>query len=172
MKIKTLLVLSFVLFISSNYFAQSISLGPQLGFVKSIDADQTSLMPGLAARLSLMGFGIEGGIYYKSEAFQNGAVKTKSYPINITLLWKVLPIINAEAGFGWYNTKIENSNILSAIRNETKNNAGYHVGAGLELPLGGITVTGDIRYVFLNIASAVSFKSNFTVVMIGALFTL
>jgi hypothetical protein len=172
MKIKTLLVLSFVLFISSNYFAQSISFGPQLGFVKSTDADQTSLMPGLAARLSLMGFGIEGAVYYKSEDFQNSAVKTTSYPINITLLWKVLPLINAEAGFGWYNTKIDYSNNTFSIKSETKNNTGYHIGAGAELPLGGITLTADIRYVFLNIASVASFKSNFTVVMIGALFTL
>jgi len=172
MKTKTLLLLSFILCISSNYFAQSISLGPQLGFVKSTDADQTSLMPGLAARLSLLGFGVEGSIYYKTEDLRNGSVKTKSYPINITLLWKVLPLIHAEGGIGWYNTKIDDSNILDAVRSETKNGTGYHIGAGVELPLGGISLTADIRYVFLDIASSTSFKSNFTVILIGAQFTL
>jgi opacity protein-like surface antigen len=171
MKIKTLLLLSFVLCTATNYFAQSISLGPQLGFIKSTDADQTSLMPGLAARLSLLGFGIEGSVYYKYENFENGSVKTKSYPINITLLWKVLPLFHAEGGIGWYNTKID-ANILDVVHSETKSNAGYHIGAGMELPLSGVTLTADIRYVFLNIGSAESFKSNFTAVMIGVLFTL
>jgi len=172
MKIKTLLVVSFLFCISTDYLAQSISLGPQLGFVKSTDADQTSLMPGLAARLNLLGFGIEGSIYYKSEDLYNGSIKTKSYPINITLLWNILPLFHAEGGIGWYNTKIDYSNILETLKSETKNNVGYHLGAGVALPLGGITLTADIRYVFLDISSASSFKSNFSVVMIGALFTL
>jgi opacity protein-like surface antigen len=172
MKIKTLLVLSFMLCISSDFFAQSISLGPQLGFAKSTDADQTSLMPGVAARLSLLSFGIEGAIYYKSENFENSAVKTTSYPVNITLLWKILPLIHAEGGIGWYSTKIDDSNPIDKVRNETKNNAGYHLGAGLELPLSGIVLTADIRYVFLNIGSVANVKSDFTVVFIGALFTL
>jgi len=172
MKTKTLLSLIFFLFISSEFFAQSISIGPQLGFVKSTDADQTSLMPGLAARLSFLGFGIEGSLYYKSEDFRNGSIKTKSYPVNVTLFWKFLPFFHAEGGLGWYSTKIDDSNILDAVKNETKSNAGYHVGAGIEVPLGGVILTGDIRYVFLDITSSSSFKSNFSVVMIGALFTL
>jgi hypothetical protein len=172
MKIKTLLVLSFMLCMSSDFFAQSISLGPQLGFVRSTDADKTTLMPGVAARLSILSFGIEGAIYYKSENFENGAVKTTSYPVNITLLWKILPLIHAEGGIGWYNTKIDDSNILDGIRSETKSNTGYHIGAGFELPLGGIILSADVRYVFLNIGSVANFKSDFTVVFIGALFTL
>jgi opacity protein-like surface antigen len=172
MKLKTLLIFSFIFCISSEYFAQSISIGPQLGFIKSTDADQTTLMPGLAARLELMGFGIEGALYYKSEDFRNGSIKTKSYPINITVLWKLLPLIHAEGGVGWYNTQIDYSNIITSIRNETKNDMGYHLGAGIELPLGNIVLTGDIRYVFLNIGSATGFKSDFTAVMIGLQFTL
>jgi len=172
MKSKTLLIFSFIFCISSEYFAQSISIGPQLGFIKSTDADQTTLMPGLAARLELMGFGIEGALYYKSEDFRNGSIKTKSYPINITVLWKLLPLIHAEGGVGWYNTQIDYSNIITSIRNETKSDMGYHIGAGIELPLGNIVLTGDIRYVFLDIGSATSFKSDFTAVMIGLQFTL
>jgi len=144
----------------------------QLGFARSTDADKTSLMPGAAARLSLLSFGIEGAIYYKSENFENGAVKTTSYPVNITLLWKILPLLHAEGGIGWYSTKIDDSNILDAVRSETKSNTGYHLGAGIELPLSGILLTADVRYVFLNIGSVANFKSDFTVVFIGALFTL
>lgn len=171
MKIKTLLIVSFVLCISSGIFAQSISIGPQLGFVKSTDADNASLMPGVAVRLNLLSFGLEGAIYYKSEDFQSGSVNTKGYPINITLLWKFMPLLHAEGGIGWYNTKIDGSlnNVKSEINN---NNAGYHLGAGIDLPLSGVILTVDIRYVFLDISSQYNFKSNFSVVMIGLSFPL
>jgi len=50
---KNIISNEFVLIISSNYFAQSISFGPQLGFAKSTDADQTSLCPELQHDLVL-----------------------------------------------------------------------------------------------------------------------
>jgi hypothetical protein len=158
-----------LILISSALSAQTFAIGPQVGFVKSIDADNTTLMPGLAVRLNLLGFGIEGSMYYKSEEFQNGAVKTKSYPINLTAMFHLLPIIHGEVGVGWYNTQIDFSNPISSIKNETKNNAGYHLGVGTQIPLGNIYLTGDLRYVFLDISSVASFKSNFYVVMVGAM---
>ena len=158
-----------LIFISSTLNAQTFSFGPQLGFVKSIDADNTSLMPGMAVRLNLLGFGIEGSMYYKSEEFQNGNIKTKSYPINLTAMFHLLPIIHGEVGLGWYNTQIDFSNPINSIKNETKNNAGYHLGIGTQIPVGNIYLTGDLRYVFLNISSIASFKSDFYVVMVGAM---
>ena len=153
--------------------AQGIAVGPQVGFIKSADADKTTIMPGVALRIKLLGFGVEGSIYYKSEEFQNGMIKTKSYPINLTAMLSVLPIVHAEAGIGWYNTQIDFSNLSSSynsIKNETKTKAGYHFGVGAELPMGNLLLTGDIRYVFLDLSTAVSFKSNFYVIMVGAMF--
>jgi hypothetical protein len=155
--------------ISSALYAQTFSIGPQLGFVKSVDADNTTLMPGLAVRLNLLGFGLEGSMYYKSEEFQNGGVKTKSYPINLTAMIHLLPLFHGEVGIGWYNTQIDFSNAINSIKNETKNKAGYHLGIGAQLPAGNILITGDLRYVFLDLSSVASVKSDFYVVMIGAM---
>jgi hypothetical protein len=160
------------LLVSTSLNAQSLAIGPQVGLVKSNDADNTSIMPGLALRLNLLGFGLEGSIYYKSEEFQNGLIKTKSYPINLTAFINVLPIAHAEAGIGWYNTKIDFSHPINSISNETKSKPGFHIGAGAQIPAGNILLTGDIRYVFLDLSSAVSFKSNFYVIMIGAMFSI
>jgi len=129
-------------------------------------------MPGLALRLSMIGVSVEGSIYYKSEEFQNGLVKTKTYPINLTAFVNILPIVHAEAGIGWYNTKIDFDHPISSISSETKSKPGYHVGAGVQIPTGSLLLTGDIRYVFLDLGSAVSMKTNFTVIMIGAMFSM
>lgn len=162
-------ILIFLVLVSSLTHAQTFAVGPQLGFVKSIDADNTSLMPGLAIRLNLLGFGLEGSMYYKSEEFENGNIKTKSYPINLTAMFKILPLFHGEAGVGWYNTKIDFSNPINSIKEETKNNAGYHLGIGAQLPAGNIILTGDLRYVFLDLSSVSSFKSDFYVIMVGAM---
>lgn len=172
---KKLFIILFVFVVTTSLKAQSIAIGPQVGFIKSTDADKASIMPGLALRINLLGLGVEGSIYYKSEEFQNGAIKTKSYPINLTAMLSVLPIVHAEAGIGWYNTQIDFTHLNStynSISDETKTKPGYHLGAGVELPLGNLLLTGDIRYVFLDLSTAVSFKSNFSVIMVGAMFKL
>lgn len=38
----------------------------------------------------------------------------------------------------------------SFLGGETKSDFGWHFGSGLEIPLGGATLVGDLRYVFLN----------------------
>ncbi len=164
------LVLSTAL--SSILTAQSVAFGPQLGFIKSSDADNAVTMPGAALRVNLMGLSVEGSIYYKSEEYRNGAIKAKTYPIMLTGFLNVLPLVHGEVGVGWYNTKINYSGSLSSLKAETSSAMGYHVGAGAELPLGSLILAGDIRYVFLSLSSATSFKSNFYIMMVSALFKL
>jgi opacity protein-like surface antigen len=172
MKESRLLTFLVILVVSSTIMAQSLAFGPQLGFVKSNDAEKASMMPGLALRLNLIGISVEGSMYYKSEDFQTsqGKVTIKTYPINLTAFINVLPIVHAEAGIGWYNSKIDFDHPIQSISSETKSKPGYHVGAGVQIPVGNILLTGDVRYVFLDLASAVSMKTNFTVIMVGAMF--
>ena len=171
---KTRILPVFVMFVMTSCFlsAQSIAIGPQVGIIKSVDADNSSIMPGVAVRLDLLAFGLEGSIYYKTEEFNNGLAKTKSYPINLTALISILPIIHGEAGVGWYNTQIDFSHPVNSISTETKNKPGYHIGAGITIPAGNMLLTGDIRYVFLDLSSAVTFNSDFYVIMIGVMFKL
>ena len=173
---KRFFIQSFILIAAvASINAQSLSVGPQFGFIKSTDADDAIVMPGAALRLNLVGFSVEGSVYYKSEEYNNGLIKAKSYPIMLTAMINILPILHAEGGIGWYNTKIEYSGNLSTLKTEKASDVGYHLGAGVELPAGNILLTGDIRYVFLNVelnnfANVSELKSNFYVIMVGVMF--
>lgn len=177
---KVLFVFAILIVSISLLKAQSVAVGPQLGFSKTKDADKTAIMPAAAIRLDLIGLGVEGSIGYKSEKFDDGNVKTTSYPVLLTGMLNVFPFIHAEAGIGWYNTKIEYSALLKlqGAKDETTQEIGYHLGAGAEIPLGNVILTGDFRYVFLNtdfskVSSSIeSLKSDYYTLSIGLLFKL
>lgn len=178
MKTRNILILLTVL-IASTLSAQSISIGPQLGFAKSSDADKATVLPAIAARLNLIGLSVEGSIGYKSDEYSDGQIKTKSYPVLLTGMLGIFPMIHAEAGIGWYNTKIDYSSELNTlgVNDETKQEVGYHIGAGAEIPLGNVVLTGDLRYVFLNVdfnntSKLASAKSNYYTINVGLLFKL
>lgn len=170
MKTKKILPI-LILFFAGVISAQTLMIGPQVGFSKSGDADKASVMPAVAARLSLLNLEAELSIGYKSEEFGDGLVKTKSYPVLFTGMFKIFPVFRAEAGIGWYNTKIEYDKSLM-IGDETVQKIGYHVGAGAEIPLGNIVLTGDFRYVFLDVALNNDWKSDYYTMNVGLLFKL
>lgn len=173
-------ILFLLLIFSISVFAQSFSFGPQIGFLKTTDADNSKLSPSLAARLSLLNLTVESSIGYKEEEFEDGAIKTKSYPVNLTGMIGILPIINLEAGIGWHNTTIEYFKSLSSLSSITKSKPAYHLGVGAELPLGNLIFTGDIRYVFidldlnhdLTLFNIPNIKSNYYVLLVGVMFKL
>lgn len=171
--------LTLIIFLLStlNFYGQSLSIGPQVGFIKTSDADNSKLMPSVAARLNLLNLTFEGSVGYKTDEFENGSIKTTSYPILLTAMLGVLPLIHVEAGMGWYKTKLEFSNLFSNTPSETQSKTGYHVGAGAEIPLGNLVLTGDVRYVFLdldfnNISSIAKLKSDYYVLLVGLIFKL
>lgn len=173
------LFLMLLLFLS-NIYSQTLLIGPQVGISKAKDSDKSTLTPNFAVRLNLLGIGVEGSIGYKEEEFEDGLIKTKSYPINLTGIIDILPIINLEAGIGWYNISIEYFKSLSSLSSITKSKPAYHIGAGTELSLGDIVLTGDIRYVFLDLDlnhdltlyNIPNIKSNYYVLLVGLMFKL
>ncbi len=175
---KATLVLSLIFSIS--VLAQSFSIGPQIGIIKTSDADNSKISPSIAGRLSILNLTLEGSIGYKEDEFEEGAIKTKSYPIQLTGIIGILPIVNLEAGIGWYNTKIEYFKSLSSLSSITNTKPGYHAGIGTEIPFGNLILTGDIRYVFLdldlnqgiNLTNISKIKSNYYVLVVGLMFKL
>ncbi len=167
-------------FMKSPVAAQGFGIGPQLGIQKAKDADKSKLMYGAAARLKLTpALGVEGSINYRQESYADGNVKVKTWPVMVTGLFYPLPIVYGAVGFGWYNTTIDYSDELNTVvKDETSQNVGWHFGGGAEIPLGpGATLTGDIRYVFLNydfkeVPGTGDTNSNFYVITIGLLFGL
>lgn len=183
---RTYLVLFCATLLSGTIFSQSLSFGPQFGFVKTKDAEKSVMMPGGAIRLNLGGLGVEGAMYYKKDDYNytvgttTSTITTKTYPIMLTALLKVLPIIHAEVGIGWYNTKIDYSKLSTAwtsIKEETKNKFAYHIGAGAEIPVGSFIITGDVRYVFYELkldqlTQPKNLKSDFYAIMVGVMLKL
>lgn len=183
---KAFLVLFCLALLSEAAFSQSLSFGPQLGFFKSKDQTSPSTMPGGAIRLYLGGIGIEGSIYYKKDEYKysymgsSSTITTETYPINLTALFRVISILHAEAGIGWYNTKIDYSKLSTAwasIKEETKGEFAYHLGGGAELPFGSFILTGDVRYVFYKLdmselSNPETLKSDFYVIMVGVMLKL
>jgi len=131
-----------------------VGIGPQVGYYKSSDADEGSYLFSGALRLKPIPFlGAEGSINYRKESYYDDAVDVKSWPVMVTGLVYPIPFVYGLAGAGWYNTTFEYNNDLFPDLNgkETTTEMGWHVGAGLEIPLGtGARLAGDVRYVFLD----------------------
>lgn len=159
-----------------------IGIGPQLGWQKSSSADKGSLMYGAALRIKVSkAVGLEGSINYRSEDYANGALNIKTWPIMITGLIYPVQYFYGAIGIGWYNTTFNYGNqpFVQALKNNTQQNFGWHLGAGAEVPVSEtVNITGDIRYVFLNYdfgqlaqaANSGDLISNFFVITLGASF--
>lgn len=159
--------------------AQGVSIGPQLGYQKSRDADDGKIMGGGAVRLRLTpALGVEGSIGYREEDYANGAIHVRNWPVMATGLIYPLPALYGAVGMGWYNSSIDVDHTRMPLANgDTKQAVGWHFGGGLELPTGGgSSLTADIRYVFLNYdftaVPGKSVDSDFYVVTVGFLFGL
>lgn len=132
-----------------------IKFGPRVGHYKVKDADEGKFLFGAGARLKLAGIGVEGSIEYRSEKYDDGALSVRSWPVMVSGLVYPLPIVYGLAGVGWHNSTFDYNQSLPGfglLKDETKQQMGYHIGAGVEIPLigTGTTLTGDIRYVFLD----------------------
>jgi opacity protein-like surface antigen len=159
--------------------AQSLKIGPQVGYQKAKDADDGKLMGGAALRLKLTSaLGVEGAINYRQEKFNNGTLTVRSWPVMVTGLVYPLPIVYGAVGTGWYNTKFDFEPAGGAAGiEERKQDVGWHFGGGVELPLGnGMKLGGDIRYVFLNYdfdkVPGVQVDRDFYVATVGFMFGL
>jgi opacity protein-like surface antigen len=177
---KTLLLMGLITLMVAQVNAQSISLGPQVGYYRVRDADKGNFMGGVACRLKLIPvLGVEASINYRQEKYANDALTVRSWPVMVTGLIYPLPFVYGAMGAGWYNTTIDYDQCkLPLFKDETTQKVGWHFGGGVELPVGSnFKLTGDIRYVFLNydfkeIPGSGDLKSNFYVITVGFLFGL
>jgi opacity protein-like surface antigen len=177
---KTLLIMGLMTLVVTQVSAQSISLGPQVGYYKAQDADEGKFMGGVACRLKLTPvLGAEASINYRQETYADDALAVRSWPVMVTGLIYPLPMVDGAIGAGWYNTTFDyDQDKLPLLKDETTQAFGWHFGGGVELPVGSnFKLTADIRYVFLNydfkeIPGSEDLNSNFTVVTVGFLFGL
>ncbi|MBN1998680.1 porin family protein [candidate division KSB1 bacterium] len=176
---KILLILGLITMLIAPVNAQSVGLGPQVGYYKAQDTDG-NFMGGVAWRFKFTPmFGLKASINYRQEKYANQDMTVRSWPIMVTGLIYPLPIAYGAIGAGWYNTTFDyNQEKYSFLKDETKQEFGWHFGGGVELPVGtNFKLAGDIRYVFLDynfeeIPGSSDVKSNFFVIMAGLLYNL
>ena len=179
---KTLLIMGLIALLVAPVIAQSVSLGPQVGYYKAKDADEGNFMGGAAWRFRFTPMlGLEASINYRQEKYADDALTVRSWPIMVTGLIYPVPLAYGAIGAGWYNTTFDydQDNIqYQAIKDETTQEFGWHFGGGAELPVSEkLKLTGDIRYVFLNydfeeIPGSGDPNSNFYVITVGLLYAL
>lgn len=130
--------------------APSVLFGPQAGISKSPDADANVIF-GAALRLRLLPMlGIEGSINYRQEELAGDALTVRTWPVQVTGMLYLLPVLYGSMGAGWYMTTLDFSPDFNSL-DDTQSEFGWHFGGGLELPLGSVAkLTADLRYVFLN----------------------
>ncbi len=176
---RKLVAIFFIIIMTYEVKAQTIAIGPQLGYHKSEDAEG-AVMLGAAGRFYLArSLALEASINYRTEEYDGGALKTTMYPVMVSGMLYFFPLLYGTVGAGWYNTKIdyaEEFNLLG-LKDETKSEFGYHIGIGAELGLGNLILTGDVRYVFLDLKldrlpGIKEFKNNFYIITAGVLFEL
>jgi len=180
-KVFTMAGLIMLCVIPSSTTAQKIRVGPQIGLQKARDADTGNLLGGAALRLKLLpSLGVEGSIMYRQEQYFDGEATVRTWPVMATGMLYVFPFIYGAAGLGFYHTTIDYPSDLNAlgIRDNTKEKVGWHFGGGTEIPLPtGAVLTGDIRYVFLNLnlqdlPNREHINSDFYMITAGFLFNL
>ncbi|MCG3120769.1 MAG: hypothetical protein ALAOOOJD_03609 [bacterium] len=179
---KVAFVLMLSIGMASQAGAQSLRLGPHVGYQKAKDADAGKLMGGATLRLKLTSaLGVEGSINYRQEKYSDGVLTVRSWPVMASALIYPLPIIHGTVGAGWYNTTLDYDQSrlgLAAPKDETKQEFGWHFGGGAELPIGGKSkLAADIRYVFLNydfktLPGSRELKNDFYVATVGLLWGL
>ena len=170
-----------IFFIASVCYAQEIrnptAIGPQAGWHKAADADDGNFMFGGALKMKLTNaLGFEGSINYREEDYRNGAITVSQWPVLLSGLFYVTPVVYGLAGVGWYNTKVEFDNELVQHARKTSQEFGWHFGAGVDIPLSqAVFLTTDFRYTFIDyefqeVPGTSEINSDFFIVKAGLMF--
>lgn len=170
---RLLFIAVLVFFTVSVSFAQTFSIGPNVGYAKAKDADNGNFLFGGAARFNFLMFGVEGTIHYGEQKFFNDVVKVQQYPISVSGMFYPIPFLYACAGFDWFNYKTTVN--IPGVAETTSSEIGYHFGAGVQLSLGSVYLTGDARYVLqgkMKVPSSGEIDNSLLVLSVGLLFKL
>lgn len=138
-----------------------LMLGPRLGYYQANEAEDGSFLFGLQLRSHISKyFGLELAATYRTTSeftFTGGSVKTALVPITGSALI-YLPISEhfkpyGLAGLGAYYTFYDTEGLAEKLAKDFdgKFTFGYHLGAGIEIPLNeGVAINVDYRYLFLD----------------------
>jgi opacity protein-like surface antigen len=125
-----------------------VGIGPRLGWAEDSGFGEEALTVGGVLRARNNVLGLEAAVAYRKESLSDD-VELRVWPVTVSaLLFPLLPVYGL-AGLGWYNTTLDVPD-TSAFGDETATELGYHLGAGIELPLSPqLRLASDVRWLFL-----------------------
>ncbi len=134
--------------------ARGAELIPSVGMTRSVAGTaDAKVSGGIALRGDLLPFlKDEIAISYRSEEQSGGLVRTRMWPVTASLWLQPVPMIYGGAGVGWYNTTYDydQSVLGTAVKDETKQQFGVHLGGGVRMPLApAVALDFGGRYVML-----------------------
>jgi hypothetical protein len=147
-----LLAAALVLLSLTSPVAAKARFGLHLGVQKAQDADNANTIFGALVRSKAEDWAIEASIDYRQEKYFNDEVTVRTWPVMLTLLYYPIPVLHGDFGAGWFNTTIDYSQDINDLGKSdyTAQRFGWHFGGGVEFPLETVTLTADVRYVFLD----------------------
>ncbi len=138
------------------------SIGGHASYTKSDGADST-WWGGGQVRFRFGGpFGAEGLVDYRRTTYSVAGInvlKVEQYPVQASLMIYPLPAAQRVqpyllGGAGWYFTRSTYLGPDALLGSTTEHKFGPHLGGGVGLKLApGISVYGDVRWVWLNVSS-------------------
>ena len=133
----------------SDGHPSGLGLGGRYSHVTNRDTEEGTHMGGVVARARSEFVGFEGAVDYRKEDLA-ADVDLKTWPATFSLLLYPIPTIYGLAGVGWYNSTLDFPS-ESGFEDRTASDFGYHLGAGIEVPVGeSVSLTGDFRYHFID----------------------
>ena len=132
------------------------SIGPAGGYLRARGSDRGTWFGGAQARLRILNIlAAEASITFHQSHYEHGDILVTQYPVQLTAMLYIIPVGPVRpyilGGVGWYYTRIDYRDNLSAINDQTDHFFGVHLGAGLELMLGkSASIDADFRYIFIN----------------------
>lgn len=137
------------------------NLGGHIGWIKAGDAEDGNFLFGGHVELRpIPWLGVQGSVDYwlaESYSFASGEMDVRSIPVTVTARAYLVATdqlnVFAAAGAGWYFMKYDYSDEFEelGIEDSTESTFGWHVGAGLSVPLSPtVALYGEARAVFLD----------------------
>jgi hypothetical protein len=149
----------------AQFFA---SAGVHAGYSQTKDAGSGSLIGGAQVRIRLLSFiGAEALAEYRQTTYQSGGVdvlQVKDIPLQLSAMLYLIPAgpvqLYALGGFGSHFTKSYGLGPAAGTCRSTQTKWAPHAGAGIEIWTGkSFFLSGDVRYVFLDIGSVSDVES-------------
>jgi hypothetical protein len=144
------------------------SVGVHAGYSQTKDAASGSFIGGAQVRFRLLSFiGAEALAEYRQTTYQSGGVdvlQVKDIPLQLSAMLYLIPAgplqIYGLGGFGSHFTKSYGLGPAEGTCRSAQTKWAPQVGAGVEIwPSKGFFISGDVRYVFLEIGSVSDVES-------------